>query len=216
MNFPTGETNKYSQYDDLQGNPDTLKSNGATMSQLLVNSSLSLQLAGVTKTATVFQNTYSNGTAMDSDFYSQDANKDLYKVDFGLEPLNNNAAIVNFMGGKAHVGWVLMSKLASPAGATWKAIDQVLHTTGQLGDITLLDNATMQADTTFSFNGKAYYTKHVHHSFSASAALGSAQGEYDIYTAPSIGANVIYWVHPISSSAGSQNGIQNVLTEHTP
>jgi hypothetical protein len=214
MVFTAAETTRFDQADVNTGSPETVTRNGKYFTQSVLTLTTSTPFLG--KTATILKNTYSDVTiAPDSDIYSQDAsNDDLYKIDLCLEPINSNALIVNYLGGKVHIGWVLEAKLKSPAGTKWAAINQTVNTTSA-GVLTINDTATMMADTTFMLGGKVYTDiKHVHHSFAASAGLGNANAEFDIYISPSLGTPVIYWIHQISSTFGPQKGLQNVLVSH--
>ncbi len=170
------------------------------------------------KSATILTNSYSDGT-VDSDYYSQDtAAQKVYKVDLCLEAINSNPTYVGVLGGKVHVGWVLEASMNSPIGTKWEAINQTINTTGAAGSVTLKDTAWMMSDTTFTqaSTGTTYTgIKHAHHSFSLSASLGVATAECVIYLSPKLAAPVLYWIHPIASSLGAQNGLQTVLTAHT-
>ena len=219
VKFTTTATASYRQDSLVMSNgTEQTKATGTTIAQSTVSTTSTIALHA---NSTVMQNVYTNSSwtiPTDSDYYYQDTNDDLYKLDFGLEPLNNIAALQAIIGGKVHVGWVLELKLGAAAGTTWQAISDTI-TAGSLGQVILKDNGTMRADTTIMVGTKAYRTRHAHHSFTGTASLGTAYGEFDVFYSPELASTVLVQIHPLSyttalGTGGTQAGIQNVLTAH--
>lgn len=168
---------------------------------------------------TLYKNTYNDATPSDTEAFYQSGNDDLYQIDAGLEAINNIPAVPLALGTQVHVGWVLEARLGSAKGTKWIAMDTTLSVPGPfVTSMTLVDTATMMADTTYSLSGKVYSVKHAQHKITGSASVGSAYVNYDVYISPVLGCRVIYRIHEITYSFGgangSQNGMQTILTAH--
>jgi hypothetical protein len=168
---------------------------------------------------TLYKNTYNDATPADTEAFYQSGNDDLYQIDAGLEAINKIAAVPVALGTQVHVGWVLEAKLGSAKGTQWIAMDTTLSVPGPfVTSMTLVDTATMMADTSYSLAGKVYSVKHAQHRITGTASVGSAYVNYDVYISPVLGCRVIYRIHEITYSFGgangSQNGMQTILTAH--
>lgn len=157
----------------------------------------------------------------DSIIYSQDANGDLYRYNFGFDYLNSFPLLVLYVGHEINVKWVLVAKLTDQVGQTWVAAkDSVfLATTGSY--VYLQSNATQKADTTIEVLGAGVKCKHVQHVVIASANLSglavNGKDVIDTYISAELGATV--WDYFRSATVtGAFNakaqGLWKIMTYH--
>lgn len=160
----------------------------------------------------------------DSVIYSQAANGDLYRYNFGFDYLNSFPLLVLYVGHEINVKWVLVAKLTDQVGQTWVAAKDSVFLASNGTYVYLQSNATQKADTTIEVMGVGVKCKHVQHVVTATATLNTspliqANGKdvIDTYISAELGATV--WDYFRSATVtGALNakaqGLWKIMTSH--
>src|SRR5688572_10791543 len=132
------------------------------------------------------------GSGSDSVIYSQDANGDLYRYNFGFDYLNSFPLLVLYVGHEINVKWVLVAKLTDQVGQTWVAAKDSVFLASAGSYVYLQSTATQKADTTIQVMGAGVKCKHVQHVVTASANLSglpvNGKDVVDTYISAELGA----------------------------
>lgn len=161
------------------------------------------------------------GSGSDSVIYSQDANGDLYRYNFGFDYLNSFPLLVLYVGHEINVKWVLVAKLTDQVGQTWVAAKDSVFLASAGSYVYLQSTATQKADTTIQVMGAGVTCKHVQHVVTASANLSglpvNGKDVVDTYISAELGATV--WDYFRSATvSGAMNakaqGMWKIMTSH--
>jgi hypothetical protein len=171
-----GLVTRYDQYDvdtsDAAGNnPDRL----ATETKVTVQETTSdtgLTYAGRTGVSRHIAIPIGGGPA-DTTYFTQDANGDLYRYNYGFKLLNNFPALSPYLEKPIDMGWVLVMKFGKKEGATWVAKKDSLFLTSIGTTIYFESKATMKADTTILVGTENILCRQAEHVVTATASLGS-------------------------------------------
>lgn len=157
----------------------------------------------------------------DSVIYSQSANGDLYRYNFGFDYLNSFPLLVLYVGHEINVKWVLVAKLTDQVGQTWVAAKDSVFLASAGSYVYLQSSATQKADTTIEVMGAGVKCKHVQHIVTASATLSgfpvNGKDVVDTYISAELGATV--WDYFRSATvSGAMNakaqGVWKIMTSH--
>jgi len=190
-----GSIYKYDQYE-----VDTSDANGNNPDRLLPETKVVITetVIGVGKTYDGRSNCFIVSSGSDSIIYSQDANGDLYRYNYGFGYINNYPQVLQFLGLQEgiNVRWVLVAKLTDKTGQTWVAAKDSVLLPSFGSYVYLQSNATQKADTTFYVMGAsdAVTCKHVQHKVTANATISgfpiTASNTIDTYISAELGATV--------------------------
>jgi hypothetical protein len=132
----------------------------------------------------------------DSIIYSQSANGDLYRYNYGFDYVNSFEALKPYLPADGvNVGWVLVAKLTDKNDQSWVAVQDTILLPS-FGAVYLKSNAVQKSDTTFHIMGAtdAVVCKHVQHTFTATLGEGptaiNAVDVVDTYISAELGATV--------------------------
>ncbi|HEY6171715.1 MAG TPA: hypothetical protein VIX80_05600 [Candidatus Kapabacteria bacterium] len=160
----------------------------------------------------------------DSIIYSQDANGDLYRYNFGFDYLNSFPLLVLYVGHEINVKWVLVAKLTDQVGQTWVAAKDSVFLASNGTYVYLQSNATQKADTTIEVMGAGVRCKHVQHVVTATATLSTsplvqANGKdvVDTYISAELGSTVWDYFRSATVSGAinaKAQGLWKIMTSH--
>ncbi|HEY3874369.1 MAG TPA: hypothetical protein VGM92_02750 [Candidatus Kapabacteria bacterium] len=157
-----------------------------------------------------------SGTSLDTTYISQN-NGNFYHYNYGLEALNNDAAVLAIAnsGKSIEVGWVLQAKLSANSGDKWIGVNDTLSlnspTLGGAVTAYLTDNVTEEGDTTISVNNSPVVTKHSVHNISLSIP-GSFSAEETVDTYVSVADGTVLNIdHPTSLVGSAAPGLETIF-----
>lgn len=160
----------------------------------------------------------------DTNYFYQDPNGDLYRYNYGFNILNQFSYLVQAIGGKVDVGWVLAAKIGSATGTTWLAKSDSALIVSFNTEVYLTSQGQMMADTTFIIGAETIKTHHARNTVNATALGGASAGGQsgtaiiDSYYSTDINAviedfyrHVTLFGHPLSQQA---QGKFKIMTSH--
>ncbi len=186
-----------------------------TMTDTITSTVVALNQTFQLKTGvTYIQNKHSLTGLMDTTYIAQE-NGNYWHYNYGLESVNNNPAVIGFIGAPVQNGWVLQAKLGAVKGDTWLS-DSTTVTIGSFGNADLTLHAVEQADTTIMVNGASVAAKHVFHTLVLKSFV-TVTGYVDTYVSASTGMtlNVVHSSAAIPPVYNKQiSGSQTLLLSH--
>lgn len=218
---------KYDHYEvdtsDASGNnPDRLvASTKIEVTETIVDTGVSFDGRS---NVTIVRSSSSMGT--DSVIYSQSANGDLYRYNYGFGYINSYPEVKQFLGlsNDINVKWVLVAKLTDQTGQTWVAAKDSVLLPSFGSYVYLQSDATQKEDTTFFIMGgaDAVKCKHVQHKVTAKATISgfpiTASNTIDTYISPELGATVWDYIRSSTVSSpvvnGKARGSWKIMTYH--
>ena len=125
-------------------------------------------------------------------FYTDPANGNLYRYNFGFSTLNQNGILTNALGQQIDVGWVLCSKPGASVGTTWQAAFDSINIPSYNLTVYVKSIATTKKDTAITVGNYTLKATHVQFLVTATTPTGSLANEtgsviVDSYLAPDIG-----------------------------
>jgi hypothetical protein len=146
------------------------------------------------KSHAVLIKTYQGSQVVDSQYYYQDPNGDLYRYNFAFSILNEFPYLKAGAGGSIDVGWVLAAKINSGSGTTWipRSPDTLVIQSGLNIPVVLASTGQMMTDTTITVNAVSVKVRHSHVVVSATAVGVTENGTavIDSYYSTDINATV--------------------------
>jgi hypothetical protein len=205
---------------DANGNnPDViLGSSKIPVSDIVTDTGLTYQ--GKTHVAKIITYLANTNTAVDSNYFCQDPNGDLYRYNFGFSILNQFTFLTQAIGSNVDVGWVLAAKTTSSNGTSWVArtTDSVLIQSFNIW-VYLSSQGEMLADTTFIVGTETIKARHARNTVLASAAANVASGKVivDSYYSSDINAVVEDFFRHVKLTGLINQQVQGkfkILTSH--
>lgn len=172
------------------------------------------------KTGVALIVTYDGQIPIDSEYFYQDPNGDLYRYNFGFSILNQFSTLTQAIGNNVDVGWVLAAKMTSAENTTWVArTDSVLIQSFNL-QVYLTSQAQMMRDTIFFIGSDTVKARHARNTVTADAAGGLEHGQViiDSYYSTEINAVVVDFFRHVKLSGSLLNqqaqGKFKIMTSH--
>jgi hypothetical protein len=106
---------------------------------------------------------------IDTIYFAQDANGDLYRYNYGFTLLNNFPALSFYLEKPIDMGWVLVMKFGKKEGATWRAKKDSLYILSLNTTIHFESNATMMSDTIIKVGNENIECRQAEHVITATA-----------------------------------------------
>ncbi len=213
---------------------DTADANGNNPDKIIGSPKISVQDI-VTDTGLSYQGkshvtkiiTYQgNNNPIDSNYFYQDPNGDLYRYNFGFSILNQFTYLTQVIGSNVDVGWVLAAKLTSGNGTTWVAGTDSVSVQSLGVEVYLKSEGQMMNDTTFLIGTTTVNARHSRNTVTATAGTGVAPyGEsgiviLDSYYSTDINAVVCDFIRHVKLNGGLLNqqaqGKFKIMTSYTP
>lgn len=223
FNCKSGSIYKYDQYE-----VDTSDANGNNPDRLLPETKvvISETVIGVGKPYDGRSNCFIVSSGSDSIIYSQEANGDFYRYNYGFGYINNYPQVLQFLGLQdgINVKWVLVAKLTDKTGQTWVAAKDSVFLASFGSYVYLQSDASQKADTTFYIMGTTdpVKCKHVQHKVTAKATISgfpiTASNTIDTYISAELGATVWDYIRSSTVSSpvvnGKARGSWKIMTSH--
>jgi len=171
-----GFFSRYDQYavdtSDASGNnPDKLIQPKVTLIETV--DAVGLTFAGRTGVSRHIS-TPEGGGNPDTMYFSQDANGDLYRYNYGFSILNNFPDLEVAIGQRVDMGWVLVARLGKKEGAAWIAKDSSLPVQFLSGkSVFFKSSARMLADTSIMVGDSLILCRAAEHVITAKATIAS-------------------------------------------
>lgn len=115
------------------------------------------------------ENRYGNGL-VDTTYFWQSTNGDLYMYNFGVDLINKSETVQAILQQQISVGWVLVARMSGSAvGTSWDAVDTSVSLVALNGaQVRITSRATSSGETTFTYGAKTVKAKKFIHTVKAS------------------------------------------------
>jgi hypothetical protein len=172
-------TFSYTQLDSAESNLDHPMTTGA---DTLVQTTVATNMTFAGKTGVAMKvNHYLAKNELDTAYYWQDADNNLYIYNFGLDLINGPTAQA-ILNQRLDAGWILAAKMGATANASWTSIDTTVTFVNLGFPATVKDVATANGTTNLTIAGATVATKKFIHTITANVlGIEAARAEIELY-----------------------------------